>query len=852
MPAHPSGKTSSGNSVVTYATSAAGVSLLILETVELVESIYDILRALINLCADAEALLSPALLQAIADFAETLQKIQAYMSAQLGMRSIKRFLRAAENTIQLDECNAGLDRALVQFKVHIDITSMKTVLEMDADDEKRHQELLALIKSQANPAGSIWSLCSSSSTSSLLLPPRPQIFHGRDTELATIVSTLVQPSAFPRITILGPGGIGKTALVSAALHHSEVEARFAHRYFVSCESASGSADVVLALAAQLGVSAQSGQALKEVLQRLSSTVEPTLLVLDNLESAWEAPEGRVVLLNETFFLVLGHYARRRTPREGSLDAAIPPPLEPLSRDAALQTLFDIVGDDSDSAATKQSQIDQALDLTDNLPLALTLLGALISLEGYAPTIARWHVEHTALLSDGPVHTSSNLNHSIALSLSSPRIVAAPGARELLGVLSLLPGGILENELGILGPPIPNLGHGRLKTLAPVREYVRATIPPAPALVQPLLRFVYALLGLWSAFRQLPSGDLVPRLKTESGNLRSLFIYAVQMQGQSKALFGIPIYGKLTDAAPADVVASCAYSTCSAAWKCSSSIESPVSATVDTVGMFVGSDDARANGGGDRKSSCAMHRICGRARQEARDEFVLARQIVEVEGEVWKELAYAFGMNFGLVFQVISIFQALPTTACRPPRAPHAPAPLHKHMPLLILLRHCPHEPHPHTRYAPIARHPPVEVAGMASPQNKMTPTPFALPLAQTPIPSRVAAWTQPASARVLIEVSMRGGTKSAKGGSLGSPTHHRVSITSWMEHPNTHMYRDVILFCGAPPHIGTRVAEKAVAEKAGGVACKEGHGGREGDVAGGGWEESEDAQTSTHIVWASA
>jgi hypothetical protein len=97
---------------------------------------------------------------------------------------------------------------------------------------------------------------------------------------------------------------------------------------------------------------------------------------------------------------------------------------------------------------------------------------------------------------------------------------------------------LENELGILGPPIPNLGRakvallrtslayaadGRLKTLAPVREYVRATSPPAPALVQPLLRFVYALLGLWSAFRQLPSGDLVPRLKTESGNLRSLFI-----------------------------------------------------------------------------------------------------------------------------------------------------------------------------------------------------------------------------------------------------------------------------------------------------------------------------------------
>jgi hypothetical protein len=57
-----------------------------------------------------------------------------------------------------------------------------------------------------------------------------------------------------------------------------------------------------------------------------------------------------------------------------------------------------------------------------------------------------------------------------------------------------------------------------------------------------------------------------------------------------------------------------------------------------------------------------------------------------------------------------------------------------------------------------------------------------------------------------------------------------------MEHPNTHMYRGVILFCGAPPHIGTQVAEKAD-----GMVCKEGHGAQEGGVAGGGWEESEDA-----------
>ncbi|KAJ7887092.1 hypothetical protein B0H14DRAFT_2563043 [Mycena olivaceomarginata] len=285
-------------------------------------------------------------------------------------------------------------------------------------------------------------------------------------------------------------------------------------------------------------------------------------------------------------------------------------------------------------------------------------------------------------------------------------------------------------------------------------------------------------------------------------------------------------------APTDVVASCAYSTCSAAWKCccrlaSSSIESPVSATVDTVSMFVRSDDARANGGGDagegggRGWEELMHHApdlqCrGRARQEARDEVALGRhrccRVTFVAG------------NLDL------------------PGTPHsAPASSRPTCPSVFTQTHAT----AHTAATSSARTTPPH-------ENKMTPTPFALPLAQTPIPSRTAAWTQPASARVLVEVSTRGGTKLAEEGSLGSPTHHRVSITSWMEHPNTHMYHDVVLFCGAPPHIGTRVAEKAVAEKAGGVVCKEGHGGREGDVAGGGWEETKDAQTSTRIVWASA
>ncbi|KAJ7839585.1 hypothetical protein B0H14DRAFT_3458644 [Mycena olivaceomarginata] len=221
----------------------------------------------------------------------------------------------------------------------------------------------------------------------------------------------------------------------------------------------------------------------------------------------------------------------------------------------------------------------------------------------------------------------------------------------------------------------------------------------------------------------------------------------------------------------------------------SSIESPVSATVDTVGVFVGSDDAHANGGGDGKSSCAVHRICGvvgalggrpatrwrlgvigvvaslsspqssslaessRSNHMAKGCRASVMLCGCAQGEVWKELAYAFGMNFGAGVPGNLDLPGTPHNSAPASSRPSASTQTHAtaHTAATSSARAT-----PHTRYVPIARHPPVEVAGMASPQNKMTPAPFALPLAQTPIPSRAAAWTQPASAGVLIERQMLG------------------------------------------------------------------------------------------------
>src|ERR1700712_2409700 len=70
-----------------------------------------------------------------------------------------------------------------------------------------------------------------SSNSFSILPAKPKIFHGRKSELHDIVETLQKES--PRIAILGAGGMGKTSLAKAALHHPEVAAKYQDRFFIA-------------------------------------------------------------------------------------------------------------------------------------------------------------------------------------------------------------------------------------------------------------------------------------------------------------------------------------------------------------------------------------------------------------------------------------------------------------------------------------------------------------------------------------------------------------------------------------------------------------------------------------------
>jgi Cdc6-like AAA superfamily ATPase len=132
-------------------------------------------------------------------------------------------------------------------------------------------------------------LISSSSNSLSLLPSEPKIFHGRESELFAIIQSFSRE--VPRIAILGAGGMGKTSLSKAVLHHPELAKRYEqHRLFVPCDTVSTSIQLAGLIGAHVGLNA--GKDMIGPVIRHFSSGPPTLLILDNLETIWELAESR--------------------------------------------------------------------------------------------------------------------------------------------------------------------------------------------------------------------------------------------------------------------------------------------------------------------------------------------------------------------------------------------------------------------------------------------------------------------------------------------------------------------------------------------------------------------------------
>ncbi|KAF8191097.1 hypothetical protein K438DRAFT_2018490, partial [Mycena galopus ATCC 62051] len=509
----------------------------------LMEQTHELLNAIIMLHArsDAGVELPPNTLHQIGKFIETLHKVYTFIEVQQSGSKVQKFFRQGEMSTLLKDCKNGLKQGSDFFQIGAvdivaDITQMQKTL------QKRHQQVLSIIEGLSDAPSSdttsmtsrVYSGTHNSSNSISMLPSEPKIFHGRESELADIIQLFSQGT--PRIAILGTGGMGKTSLARAVLHHGEICSKYQqHRFFVACDAATEKAELAALVGAHLGL--KPGKDLTRAILQHFSTNPPGVLILDNLETIWEPKESRSGI--EEFLSILADVEHlgliitmRGAERPGKVQWTRPflPPLGPLDHSAARQTFVDIADE-----GHIPKEVDQVLSLTDNMPLAINLLAHLVDVEGCSNVLSRWEEEKTSLISEGYDRTS-NLNLSISLSLSSPRIKSIPQSQELLSLLSMLPDGLSDAELIQSKLPLDNIlacktaligtalayrdDQERLKALVPIRDYMHRTQPPQDYLIQPLLKYFQELFHLFLEFSQL-SSPAVAKISSNLANIHNV-------------------------------------------------------------------------------------------------------------------------------------------------------------------------------------------------------------------------------------------------------------------------------------------------------------------------------------------
>jgi hypothetical protein len=214
------------------------------------------------------------------------------------------------------------------------------------------------------------------------------------------------------------------------------------------------------------------------------------------------------------------------------------PLKPLEQDAARQTFLDVADD-----VHENESIDKVLLLTDNMPLAIDLIAHLVDSEGIPSVLGRWETQRTSIVSEG-YDATSNLELSISLSISAPRMMSSPHALALLSLLSMQPDGLSDVELLQSRLPLENIlackstllctalvytdGQKRLKALVPVREYVQKAHPPNKNVIHPMSEHYQELLELYKTYDGTLSGaGVVGRVAVNFANIQNVLLQCLE-------------------------------------------------------------------------------------------------------------------------------------------------------------------------------------------------------------------------------------------------------------------------------------------------------------------------------------
>lgn len=401
------------------------------------------------------------------------------------------------------------------------------------DYGKNHNDLAPYLRSLAPPPISPATAPAPAPTPARL-PSRPRCI-GRDEEYAAIIAALLAATPEP-LPILGPPGIGKTNLALSAAHDNAIAARYgARRYFVRCDGLRSRSDIAAALANVLGIGLGTHN---EAAALIALESAPSLLILDNAETPWEADTlgveeflGRLADIPDLALIV----TIRGNQRPQGVCWREPFRPDPLSQDSARELFLTLAG----RQFANDTNLAPLLAAVDHVPLAITLLAPLAEGEPDLTNLwQRWQDERTAMLKRADAKDRlTNIELSYELSWSGPRMNDT--ARQFLQRLAHLPAGVAHSNIKSILPTGMQaatilrqtaLAHDedeRLRVLAPLRDYVLKCHPlEAPALEELAGHYVVLTAQLGAKVGQNGGDAASISLTIEAPNIEPMLMQAL--------------------------------------------------------------------------------------------------------------------------------------------------------------------------------------------------------------------------------------------------------------------------------------------------------------------------------------